>query len=50
MKSTSQQKKDSKKAQQSKYAKLLCSLRNSVTSEYSRVIQQDKRAIILGYD
>jgi len=50
MKSKSQQKKDRKNAQQSKYAKVLCCLRNSVTSEYSRVIQQDKRAIILGYD
>ena len=50
MKSTSQQEKVSKKTQQSKYSKVLCSLRNSVTSEYSRVIQQDKRAIILGYD
>jgi hypothetical protein len=50
MKSTSQQKKVSNNAQQSKYVKLLCCLRNKVTSEYSKAIQQEKRAIILGYD
>ena len=50
MKRTSLQKKVSKDAQQTAYTKVLCSLRNGVTSEYSKVIQQEKRAIILGYD
>ena len=50
MKRTGQQKRVSKDTQQSAYAKVLRSLRHAVTSEYSRVIQQEKRAIILGYD
>ena len=35
---------------QSAYMKVLNSLRNSISSEYSKAIQKEKRAIILGYD
>ena len=50
MKRTIRKKKARKDTQQTAYLKVLCTLRNAVTSEYSRVIQQEKRAIILGYD
>jgi len=50
MKRKSCQKKATKDASQTAYMKVLCSLRNTITSEYSKVIQKEKRAIILGYD
>ena len=35
---------------QTAFMKLLNSLRNNVSSEHSKVIQKEKRAIVLGYD
>lgn len=35
---------------QTSYKKILNSLRSSVSADYSKVIQKEKRAIILGYD
>ena len=40
----------SRKGPQSLYMKMLQSLRNSHTSEYSRVLREETRGIILGYD
>ncbi len=37
-------------ATQTAYMKFLCDLRNAITSEYSKVLQKEKRAIVLGYD
>ena len=48
MKKSSQQK--VKKSSQSVYTKILSSLRNSVSSEYSRVLNRKTRGMILGYD
>jgi len=38
------------KDSQSVYLKMLQSLRSKVTSEYSRVLREETRGIILGYD
>jgi len=35
---------------QTSYMKLLNSLRSTVSADYSKVIQKEKRAIVLGYD
>jgi len=35
---------------QTSYMKILNSLRSAVSTDYSKVIQKDKRAIVLGYD
>ena len=39
-----------RKASQTAYTKILQSLRNSLTLEYSKVLQRETRGIILGYD
>ena len=38
------------KGSQTVYMRMLQSLRNSLTSEYSRVLRKETRGIILGYD
>ena len=35
---------------QTSYKKILNSLRSAVSADYSKVIQKEKRAIVLGYD
>ena len=35
---------------QTSYTKILNSLRSAVTKDYSKVIQKEKRAVILAYD
>ena len=35
---------------QTSYMKILNSLRSSVSADYSKVVQKNKRAIVLGYD
>ena len=35
---------------QSAYTKILNTLRSAVSKDYSKVIQQEKRAVILAYD
>jgi len=35
---------------QTTYTKILNSLRSAVSKDYSKVIQKEKRAIVLGYD
>jgi len=47
-----ERKKDKKvqDASQTEYMKFLRSLRNAISSEYSKVIRKEYRAIILGYD
>jgi len=35
---------------QTPYTKILNSLRSSVSGDYSKMIQKEKRAVILGYD
>ena len=35
---------------QTSYMKILNSLRSAVSADYSKVIQKNKRAIVLGYD
>jgi len=35
---------------QTSYTKILNSLRSAISADYSKVIQKEKRAIVLGYD
>jgi hypothetical protein len=35
---------------QTSYTKILNSLRSAVSADYSKVIQKEKRAVVLGYD
>ena len=35
---------------QTSYMKILNSLRSAVSADYSKVVQKNKRAIVLGYD
>ncbi len=42
--------KEVKDAFQTNYMKVLRDLRNSITSEYSKVIKKEYQGIILGYD
>lgn len=42
--------KEVKDAFQANYMKVLRDLRNSITSEYSKVIKKEYQGIILGYD
>jgi len=39
-----------KENSQTTYTKILNSLRSAVSADYSKVIQKEKRAIVLGYD
>ena len=39
-----------RKTSETVYMKMLQSLRNSLTSEYSRVLREETKGIILGYD
>ena len=39
-----------KKPSQSHYMKILSSLRNSISAEYSKVLPKETKGLILGYD